>query len=150
MLAAASTLFGKSSTLSAYTVHSGPSPSSSSTNLASGTGPGGARSSGRSSPAPGAHAHPFNVGLWKVMSATHKTTGKDVSVWVFEKRVLDSLRSGRDYVIEQMKKEVRRANAFVHSVANNTGYVAIAPPPSGHSAHGRAAGGVAHRTHVCD
>lgn len=106
MLSVASSLFGKSSTLSAYTLHStGPSPSSSSTALP-GIGP----SSGRSSPAvPGgqqAHAKPFNAGLWKVLAATHKTTGKDVSVWVFEKKVLDGLRSGRDYVVEQLKKEV--------------------------------------------
>jgi hypothetical protein len=55
------------------------------------------------------------VGLWKVLPATHKTTGKDVSVWVFEKRVLDGVKmdsSGRsagaakDWVIEQLKKEV--------------------------------------------
>jgi SCY1-like protein 2 len=47
------------------------------------------------------------------MSASHKTTGKDVSVWVFEKRVLDGLRSGKEYVIEQLKKEVC---VFVHWV----------------------------------
>lgn len=97
MLSVASSLFGKSSTLSAYTLHSAaPSPASSSTNLAT---------SGRSSPA-GGRGKSFNVGLWKVVGATHKTTNKDVSVWVFEKRVLDGIRSGRDWVVEQLKKEV--------------------------------------------
>ncbi|WOO80983.1 Protein kinase domain-containing protein ppk32 [Vanrija pseudolonga] len=113
MLSVASSLFGKSSTLSAYTLHSaGPSPSSSSTALP-GIGP----SSGRSSPAvPGgpAHAKPFNAGLWKVLAATHKTTGKDVSVWVFEKKVLDGLRSGRDYVVEQLKKEATALSRLRH------------------------------------
>lgn len=104
MFAAASSLFGKSSTLSAYTLKSsGPSPNSSSTNVA-----------GRQSPAPAAAGAPgaksFNVGLWKVIPATHKTTGKDVSVWVLEKRVLDGIRAGgRDYAIEQLKKEVSYA-----------------------------------------
>ncbi|KAL1410897.1 Protein kinase domain-containing protein ppk32 [Vanrija albida] len=112
MLSVASSLFGKSSTLSAYTLHSaGPSPSSSSTTLP-GIGP----SSGRSSPGPGASAHakPFNAGLWKVLAATHKTTGKDVSVWVFEKKVLDGLRSGRDYVVEQLKKEATSLSRLRH------------------------------------
>lgn len=102
MLSVASSLFGKSSTLGAYTLHSvDPSPSSSYANVHG-------VSSGRSSPVPGKQrAAAFNVGLWKVVGATHKTTGKDVSVWVFEKRVLDGVRSGRDWVIEQLKKEVR-------------------------------------------
>lgn len=98
MFAAASSLFGKSSTLSAYTLKStGPSPNASSTNVA-----------GRASPAPGGPGgKTFNVGLWKVIPATHKTTGKDVSVWVLEKRVLDGLRAGgRDFAVEQLKKEV--------------------------------------------
>lgn len=54
------------------------------------------------------------MGLWRVVGATHKTTGKDVSVWIFEKRALDGVKgsSGRgageakEWVIEQMKKEV--------------------------------------------
>jgi len=102
MLAVASNLFGKSSSLSAYTLHSAaPSPASSSTNL-----PGTASSSSASS---------LIVGLWKVVRATRKTTSKDVSVWVFEKRVLDGVRGegmgmsaaqAKDWVLEQLKKEV--------------------------------------------
>jgi hypothetical protein len=104
-------LFGKSSSLSAYTLHSpSPSPASSSSHLPSSAGAG----AGSGVP-PGSHPKSFNVGLWKVLPATHKTTGKDVSVWVFEKRVLDGVKmdsSGRsagaakDWVIEQLKKEV--------------------------------------------
>ncbi|EJT45147.1 clathrin-coated vesicle protein [Trichosporon asahii var. asahii CBS 8904] len=106
MFAAASSLFGKSSTLSAYTLKSaGPSPNASSTNVA-----------GRGSPAPGGPAgKTFNVGLWKVIPATHKTTGKDVSVWVLEKRVLDGLRAGgRDFAIEQLKKEATALSRLRH------------------------------------
>jgi len=106
MLAVASNLFGKSSSLSAYTLHTpSASPAASSSNL-----PSTSSSSGRT----------FNVGLWKVVSATHKTTNKDVSVWIFEKRVLDGIKndsSGRgavaakEWVIEQLKKEVSRASS---------------------------------------
>ncbi|KLT42100.1 kinase-like protein [Cutaneotrichosporon oleaginosum] len=103
MLSVASSLFGKTSTLGAYTLHSaGPSPSSSSTNLPA---------AGRSSPRP---SRSFNVGLWKVVGATHKTTGKDVSVWVFEKRVLDGVRNGRDWVLEQLKKEATALSRLRH------------------------------------
>lgn len=93
MLAVASGLFGKSSTLSAYALHSA-SPASSSTNLPS---------------TDGATSKGFNVGLWKVVGATHKTTNKDVSVWVFEKKVLDNVRGAsqtKEWVMEQLKKEV--------------------------------------------
>lgn len=109
MLAVASNLFGKSSSLNAYTIHSAdPSPSSSSANLPSTAGASSsssAQSSGRT----------FNVGLWKVLGATHKTTGKDVSVWVFEKKILDGIKGdsagrgaqfAKDWVVEHLKKEV--------------------------------------------
>jgi len=104
MLAAAtgvaSGLFGKSSTLSAYTLHSATptgSPASSSTNLPTLAG----------SPSKG-----FVVGLWRVVGATHKTTNKDVSVWIFDKKVLDGVRGAtqtREWAIEQLKKEVRQS-----------------------------------------
>ena len=50
------------------------------------------------------------------MGATHKTTGKDVSVWIFEKKVLEGIKgdsSGRsaiacrEWVVDQLKKDVR-------------------------------------------
>jgi SCY1-like protein 2 len=100
MLAAATGLFGKSSSLSAYSLHSATpigSPSSSSTNLPS-LGGAGATSKG------------FTVGLWRVVGATHKTTSKDVSVWTFDKKVLDGMKGAvksREWAIDQLKKEVR-------------------------------------------
>lgn len=143
MLSVASSLFGKSSTLGAYTLHSAdPSPSSSYANLHG-------VASGRSSPAP-KRTSSFNVGLWKVVGATHKTTNKDVSVWVFEKRVLDGVRNGRDWVIEQLKKEVRqaRADGRVQRSALMEGDCAVALAAPRHFAHGRAAGGDTSRAHV--
>ena len=97
MLAVASGLFGKSSSLSAYALHSSTpsvSPATSSTNLPA---------------TAGSTSKGFNVGLWKVVGATHKTTNKDVSVWMFEKKVLDSVRGAsqtKEWVMEQLKKEV--------------------------------------------
>ncbi|WVQ85282.1 hypothetical protein IAT38_007447 [Cryptococcus sp. DSM 104549] len=122
MFAAASNLFAKTSYLSAYTVHAtpSPSPSSSSTHLPS-------LSSGTSTPPPsgsslGAATKPFNVGLWKVVGATHKTTGKEVSVWVFEKRVLDGVKAGvnvggvpgKEWALEQLKKEASSLSRMRH------------------------------------
>lgn len=98
MLAVASGLFGKASSLSAYSFHSSTpagSPASSSTNLPSLA----------STPSKG-----FVVGLWRVVGATHKTTNKDVSVWIFDKKVLEGVRGAtqtREWAIEQLKKEVR-------------------------------------------
>jgi SCY1-like protein 2 len=98
MLAVASNLFGKSSSLAAYNLHSAPSPSSSSSNLPSTASP-----------------RSFNVGLWKVFGATHKTTSKEVSVWVFEKKIIDGVRmdgagrttqQAKEWVLEQLRKEV--------------------------------------------
>ena len=108
MLAVASNLFGKSSSLSAYTLHTsaGSSPASSSANL-----PGTAQTGSSKS---------VTVGLWKVLRATHKTTNKDVSVWIFEKKVLDGVRGesrgmtalqAKEWVLEQLKKEVSAARA---------------------------------------
>jgi SCY1-like protein 2 len=97
MLAVASGLFGKTSSLSAYTLHSSTpagSPASSSTNLPSLA----------ATPSKG-----FVVGLWRVVGATHKTTNKDVSVWIFDKKVLEGVRGAtqtREWAIEQLKKEV--------------------------------------------
>ncbi|WVO13150.1 hypothetical protein L204_100762 [Cryptococcus depauperatus] len=120
MFAAASNLFNKSSYLSAYTVHStpSPSPSSSSTNLPSLSA---SLAIGSSSSSSGSD-RAFNVGLWKILSATHKTTGKEVSVWIFEKKVLDGVKpsvqfggvSGRDWVLQQLKKEASSLSRLRH------------------------------------
>ena len=56
------------------------------------------------------------MGLWLVVGAKHTTTNKDVSVWIFDKRVLDGIKgdsagrsaaTAREWVVEQLKKEVR-------------------------------------------
>ncbi|EIW72720.1 hypothetical protein TREMEDRAFT_70798 [Tremella mesenterica DSM 1558] len=104
-----SSLFGKSSSLSSYTLHSSaPSPASSSSHLPS--------TSALSS-------KPLTVGLWKVVGATHNSTSKDVSVWVFEKKILDGIRgdssgrtthAAREWVIEQLKKEATSLGRLRH------------------------------------
>lgn len=108
MFAAATSLttqiFSKPTSLSAYTLHSANGPSTSSSPAF------GASSSSTASKA----SQGFAVGLWRVVGATHKTTGKDVSVWMFEKRVLDGVKGGsgrnaaeaKEWVVERMKKEV--------------------------------------------
>ncbi|KAK4688451.1 SCY1-like protein 2, partial [Tremellales sp. Uapishka_1] len=104
MLAVASNLFGKASPLAAYNLHSsGPSPASSSTNL-----PATATSS--------SSTKSFNVGLWRVSRATHKTTGKDVSVWIFEKRILDAVRNvtAKEWALDQLKKEATSLSRLRH------------------------------------
>ena len=42
------------------------------------------------------------VGVWKVMRAKHRTTGREVSVWVGEKRA----GPAQAEVVERMKREV--------------------------------------------
>ncbi|KAE8540149.1 hypothetical protein D1P53_004087 [Cryptococcus gattii VGV] len=116
MFAAASNLFSKTSYLSAYTLNSPtPSPSASATNLPS-----------TSAPTPSSlisdYQKSFNVGLWKVTPATHKTTGKEVSVWIFEKRVLEGIKGGvgfggmggKEWVVEQLKKEASSLSRLRH------------------------------------
>ena len=51
----------------------------------------------------------FYIGLWKVQPAAHKTTGKRVSVWTFDKRGPDMERLGqsaKDRTVEVIKSEV--------------------------------------------
>lgn len=45
-------------------------------------------------------AEPFRVGLWKVVRARHRTTGRQVSIWTWDKRPGEAL--------DAMKKEVSR------------------------------------------
>ncbi|WVQ97082.1 hypothetical protein IAU59_004192 [Kwoniella sp. CBS 9459] len=121
MFAAATNLFNKTSYLSAYNINpptpsssAAPSPSSSSTHLPS--------TSATPTSNVGGGPKSFNVGLWKVIGASHKTTGKEVSVWIFEKRVLDGIKAGvsyggipgREWVIEQLKKEASSLSRLRH------------------------------------
>ena len=53
---------------------------------------------------------PFNVGPWRVQSATHKVTNKRVSVWSADKRSPEMERMGpasRERTLEVLKAEVR-------------------------------------------
>lgn len=94
MFAAATSLFGARSNISqAYTVVAPgqqlPPPAN-----------------GLPAPPP---APAFHVGLWRVANAAHKTTGKRVSVWTFEKRSqeIDRLTPpARERVLEVLKAEV--------------------------------------------
>jgi SCY1-like protein 2 len=77
ILSAATTTLGylagaKSSALSAYVVHSGTSSEE--------------------------KAEPFRVGLWKVVRGRHRTTGRQVSIWTWDKRPGEA--------VEAMKREV--------------------------------------------
>lgn len=86
---------------------------------------------------PAAQRKPFGVGLWRILPASHKTTGKEVSVWVFEKKLLDGVKSdssgrpaaaARDCILEQLKKEVRFAEQtyrLIPQLTSDTGHVAL-------------------------
>ena len=54
-------------------------------------------------------APPFKIGLWRVQSASHKVTGKWVSVWSFDKRRQEVEKLGpqdTERVTEVLKSEV--------------------------------------------
>lgn len=117
MLAAASSFFGRTNISQNYTFGSSsiisrtstPTPSSSATSLPT-----------------VAHSPPFNIGPWRVQSATHKVrscsvymrrrsnlvsqvTGKRVSIWSAEKRGPEMEKMGpasRERYIEVLKTEV--------------------------------------------
>lgn len=67
-------------------------------------------SSRSASPAlPQSNSSPFTVGLWRVQEAVHKTNGKRVSVWSFDKKnsALDRLGApAKERVIQVLKLEV--------------------------------------------
>lgn len=74
------------------------------TSIASGS------SSRSASPAPPqSNSVPFSMGLWRVQEAVHKTNGKRVSVWTFDKKnsALDKLGApAKDRVMQVLKAEV--------------------------------------------
>lgn len=99
MLAAATSFFARTNISQNYTF-GGPSHSSrTSTPVPSGS---------TSLPTP-AYAPTFQVGPWKVQSATHKVNGKRVSVWTADKRNAEMERMGpasKERMIEVLKAEV--------------------------------------------
>ncbi|GJE86963.1 other/SCY1 protein kinase [Phanerochaete sordida] len=108
MLAAASSFFGRTNISQSYTIGSGSILSRTSTPTPS--------SSGVSLPA-AAHSPPFNVGPWRVQSATHKVTGKRVSVWSADKRGPEMERMGpasKERYLEVLKTEAQSLSKLRH------------------------------------
>ncbi|KAI0340500.1 kinase-like protein [Trametopsis cervina] len=111
MLAAASSFFGRTNISQNYTI------------ATSGPGAFGSRSS---TPAPSsssvtlptaAYAPPFNVGPWRVQSATHKVTGKRVSVWSADKKSPEMDKMGpvsKERTIEVLKAEATALSRLRH------------------------------------
>jgi SCY1-like protein 2 len=91
MLAAATSFFSRTAISQSYSIDAPPTPSRTS-------------SPSPATPSPLAFTPPCMVGLWKVQSAAHKTTGKRVSVWGFDKR---GGMDGAGVVVEVLKAEVR-------------------------------------------
>lgn len=104
MLAAASSFFGRTNISQNYTI------GSSAVNNGSRTGTPTPGSSGSTVLPQVAHAPPFQVGPWRVQSATHKINGKRVSVWSADKRGADMDKMGplsKEKTLEVLKAEVR-------------------------------------------
>lgn len=102
MFAAATALFARTNISQNYNIGGSAIGSRTST-------PGPSSSSSAALPAAAAHAPPFNVGPWRVQSATHKVTGKRVSVWSADKRSQEMERMGpvsKERTIEVLKSEV--------------------------------------------
>ncbi len=111
MLAAATSFFSRSNISQNYAI--GGSSTAAGSRTATPTPVPGAGASSSNLPAP-AHVPPFQVGLWRIQSATHKVTGKRVSVWTFDKRSpeIDRLSPmAKDKATDVLKAEVRRMQA---------------------------------------
>ncbi|KAI0030365.1 kinase-like domain-containing protein [Vararia minispora EC-137] len=64
-----------------------------------------------------AHVPAFQVGLWRVQSASHKTTNKRVSVWTFDKRNAEMDRmtpAARENTLEVLKAEAASLSKLRH------------------------------------
>ncbi|KAI0811239.1 kinase-like protein [Irpex lacteus] len=111
MLAAASSFFGRTNISQNYNF----STSGSST-FGSRTSTPAPSSSGSTLPT-AAHSPPFNVGPWRVQSATHKVTGKRVSVWSAEKKSPEFDRMGpasKERTLEVLKAEATALSRLRH------------------------------------
>lgn len=101
MFAAANSFFGRTNISQSYTIGSASNNSRTATPTPSGSSP-------ASLPAV-APAPPFNVGPWRVQSASHKVSGKRVSVWSADKRSQEMERMGpasKERTLEVLKAEV--------------------------------------------
>ncbi|KAH9842331.1 other/SCY1 protein kinase [Rhodofomes roseus] len=111
MLAAATSFFARTNISQSYNI-GGPSLNGSRSSTPGPSGP-----STSALPTAAAHAPPFNVGPWRVQSATHKTTGKRVSVWSADKRSQEMDRMGpasRERTIEVLKAEASALSRLRH------------------------------------
>ncbi|EMD38567.1 hypothetical protein CERSUDRAFT_64821 [Gelatoporia subvermispora B] len=109
MLAAATSFFSRTNISQSYNIGASSSGSRTST-------PGPSGSTTAVLPA-AAHSPPFQVGPWRVQSATHKVTGKRVSVWSTDKRSQDMERMGpasRERTIEVLKGEASALSRLRH------------------------------------
>ncbi|KAH9930992.1 uncharacterized protein B0H18DRAFT_1116681 [Fomitopsis serialis] len=116
MLAAATSFFARTNISQSYNI-GGPSLTGSRSSTPGPSGP-----STSAIPTATAHAPPFNVGPWRVQSATHKTTAKRVSVWSADKRSQEMDRMGpasRERTIEVLKTEVRRYAAGQKAITSD-------------------------------
>ncbi|KAJ7168144.1 kinase-like domain-containing protein [Mycena crocata] len=107
MLAAATSFFARTAISQSYNIASPPGPGSRSST------PGPSASS--SVPVP--FSPSLNVGLWRVQSASHKTTNKRVSVWSFDKRSPDMERLrplARERTLEILKAEASALTRLRH------------------------------------
>jgi SCY1-like protein 2 len=110
MFAAATSFFSRSNISQNYTI-GGPSTASRAATPVSGAG---ATSSALPTPA---NVPPFQVGPWRVQSATHRVTGKRVSVWTFDKKSAEVDRlspMARDKSMDVLKAEVRCIREQIH------------------------------------
>ncbi|TCD65416.1 hypothetical protein EIP91_002715 [Steccherinum ochraceum] len=116
MLAAASSFFGRTNISQTYTIGAAAASGSHSSGSRTGTPtPGG--SSGSAVLPQVAHAPPFQVGPWKVQSATHKVNGKRVSVWSADKRMPEMERMGpmsKEKTLEVLKAEASALSRLRH------------------------------------
>ncbi|KAL1947967.1 hypothetical protein VTO73DRAFT_13691 [Trametes versicolor] len=109
MFAAASSFFARTNISQSYNIGTATNGSRTST-------PGPAGSSNAALPA-AALPSPFNVGPWRVQSASHKVTGKRVSVWSADKRSADMERMGpasKERTLEVLKSEASALSRLRH------------------------------------
>ncbi|EAU88393.1 other/SCY1 protein kinase [Coprinopsis cinerea okayama7 len=114
VLAAASSFFGRTNISQSYNIGN---PSQTSRPSTPGTTSGGSSGGGGANIAPLPFTPTFYIGLWKVQPATHKVTGKRVSVWSFDKRGPEMERlgvAGKDRVLEVLKNEASALSRLRH------------------------------------
>jgi len=111
MFAAANSFFGRTNISQSYNI----GPIAANTSRSSTPGPSG--TSGSTVLPIAAHTPTFNVGPWRVQSATHKTNGKRVSVWSMDKKSQEMDRIGpasRERAMEVLKAEASALTRLRH------------------------------------